>query len=76
MLNSKGVIAMNIKDQTLRKRYAAAKEAKDKANKEFDAIRAEVLNRGSREGLWSITVRQQPSYEVAAHEKRIVKLLG
>jgi len=67
---------MNIKDQTLRKRYAAAKEAKDKANKEFDAIRAEVLNRGSREGLWSITVRQQPSYEVAAHEKRIVKLLG
>ena len=67
---------MNIKDQTLRKRYAAAKEAKDTANKEFDAIRAEVLNRGSREGLWSITVRQQPSYEVAAHEKRIVKLLG
>lgn len=67
---------MNIKDQTLRKRYAAAKEAKAKADEEFAALRAEVLNRGSRDGLWSITVRPQPSYKVAAHEKRIVKLLG
>jgi hypothetical protein len=76
MLNSKGVIAMNIKDQTLRKRYAAAKEAKDKADKEFAALRAEVLSRGSREKLWTITVRNQPGYQVKDHTKTIVKLLG
>lgn len=76
MLNSKGVIAMNIKDQTLRKRYAAAKEARDKATDEFNALRAEVLSRGSREKLWTITTRNQPGYQVKDHTKTIVKLLG
>ena len=76
MLNSKGVIAMNIKDQTLRKRYAAAKEAKAKADKEFAALRAEVLSRGSREGLWSIELRDRCAYKVEATTMQVVKLLG
>ena len=67
---------MNIKDQTLRKRYAAAKEAKAKADKEFAALRAEVLNRGAREGLWSIEIRDRAGYEVKPTTMQVVKLLG
>ena len=67
---------MNIKDQTLRKRFAAAKEAKAKADEEFAALRAEILNRGSREGFWTITVRERAAYKVDAGTQQVVKLLG
>ena len=67
---------MNIIDQTLRKRFAAAKEAKAKADKEFAALRAEVLDRGSREGLWTITLRDRAAYHVDAGTQQVVKLLG
>ena len=67
---------MNIKDQTLRKRFAAAKEAKAKADKEFAALRAEVLNRGAREGLWAIELRERRAYKVEAGTQQVVKLLG